>query len=155
MSSKTIYKLLGSLVVLLAIVSNLKAQDHLIGPTLSYQFQKGSIIKTGAYFAFPFTGDHILRADATANFTWTQRKFAVIPEAAVTYYPQTYVLTPFVRAELTPYTFTPKVGVSLATLVDIDFGYGFSINEKKDYNPIKGFAVSLRFSIPLNYRINM
>jgi len=155
MRSKTIYKLLGSLVVLLALVSNLKAQDYLIGPSLSYQFQKGSILKTGAYFAFPFSGDHILRADATANFTWTQKKFAVIPEAGITYYRETDVLTPFVRTELTPYTITPKVRVSLATLVDLDFGYGLSINEKKDYNPIKGFAVSLRFSIPLNYRINM
>ncbi len=48
MRSKTIYKLLRSLVVLLALVSNLKAQDYLIGPSLSYQFQKGSVLKTGA-----------------------------------------------------------------------------------------------------------
>jgi len=153
MRNRAIY-FLGTL-ILLTLGSSIKAQDHLIGPTLSYQFQKGSIIKTGAYFAFPFIGDHILRADATANFTWTQKKFAVIPEAAITYYPQTYVLTPFVRAEVTPYTLTPKLGVSLATLLDLDLGYGFSINDKKDYRPMKGFAVSLRFSIPLNYRINM
>lgn len=154
MRNRVIYCFLGTL-ILLTLASSIKAQDHLIGPTLSYQFQKGSIIKTGAYFAFPFIGDHILRADATANFTWTQKKFAVIPEAAITYYPQTYVLTPFVRAEVTSYTVTPKLGVSLATLLDLDFGYGFSINDKKDYRPMKGFAVSLRFSIPLNYRINM
>ncbi|WP_293899633.1 hypothetical protein [Sphingobacterium sp. UBA5670] len=153
MRNRAIY-FLGTL-ILLTLGCSVKAQDYLIGPTLSYQFQKGSIIKTGAYFAFPFIGDHILRADATANFTWTQKKFAVIPEAAITYYPQTYVLTPFLRAEVTPYTVTPKLGISLATLLDLDFGYGFSINDKKDYRPMKGFAVSLRFSIPLNYRINM
>ncbi|WP_219929423.1 hypothetical protein [Sphingobacterium athyrii] len=146
---------IGCMIILLAFGKKAAAQDHLIGPTLSYQFQKGSIIKTGAYFAFPFLGDNILRADVTANFTWTQKKFAVIPEGAITYYPQTYVLTPFVRAEVTPYTFTPKLGVSLATLLDIDFGYGFSIKDKADYRPMKGFAVSLRFSIPLNYRLNM
>ena len=153
MRNRAIY-FLGTL-ILLTLGSSVKAQDYLIGPTLSYQFQKGSIIKTGAYFAFPFIGDHILRADATANFTWTQKKFSVIPEAAITYYPQTYVLTPFLRTEVTPYTITPKLGISLATLLDLDFGYGFSINDKKDYRPMKGFAVSLRFSIPLNYRINM
>ncbi|WP_343562684.1 hypothetical protein [Sphingobacterium sp.] len=146
---------ISCMVMLFAFGKKATAQDYLIGPTLSYQFQKGSIIKTGAYFAFPFVGDNILRADATANFTWTQNKFAVIPEAAFTYYPQTYVLTPFVRAEVTPYTFTPKIGASLATLLDLDFGYGFSINDRKDYRPMKGFAVSLRFSIPLNYRLNM
>ncbi|WP_312789705.1 hypothetical protein [Sphingobacterium sp.] len=154
MRSKIIYHALCSF-ILLILIKGVRAQDHLIGPTLSYQFQKGSIVKTGAYFAFPFIGDHILRADATANFTWTQKKFAVIPEAAITYYPQTYVLTPFVRTEVTPYTVTPKLGVSLATLLDLDFGYGFSINDKKNYRPMKGFAVSLRFSIPLNYRLNM
>ncbi len=153
MRNRAIY-FLGTL-ILLTLGCSVKAQDYLIGPTLSYQFQKGSIIKTGAYFAFPFIGDHILRADATANFTWTQKKFAVIPEAAITYYPQTYVLTPFLRTEVTPYTITPKLGISLATLLDLDFGYGFSINDKKDYRPMKGFTVSLRFSIPLNYRINM
>lgn len=142
------------IVVLLAFGKRVVAQDYLVGPTLSYQFQKGNIVKTGAYFAFSFLGENILRADATANFTWTQKKFAVIPEAAITYYPQTFVLPPFVRTEVTPYTVTPKIGVSLATLLDIDFGYGFSIHDKVDYRPMKGFAASLRFSIPLNYKLN-
>ena len=154
MRNKSVYWLC-CIVIYFAFAGKAKAQDYLVGPTLSYQFQKGSIVKTGAYFAFPFSGDHIIRADATANFTWTQSKFAVIPEGALSYYPQTYVLTPFVRAELTPYTLTPKVGVSLATLLDLDFGYGFSIKKKTDYQTIKGFAVSLRFSIPLNYRLNL
>jgi hypothetical protein len=140
---------------LFCICLQAKAQEVLYGPTLSYQYQKGSAVKTGGYFAFAFLGENILKTDITANFTWTQKKFAIIPELAFSFYPQSWVVAPFVRAELTPYTLTPKVGVTLATLLDLDFGYGLSITDKQDYLPLKGFAVSLRFNIPLNYKLNM
>lgn len=136
-------------------MSAVKAQEILYGPTISYQYQKGSAIKTGGYFAFAFLGENILKTDVTANFTWTQKKFAIIPELALSFYPQTWVVGPFVRTEFTPYTFTPKVGVTLATLLDLDFGYGFSTTNKRGYQPMKGFTASLRFNIPLNYKLNM
>jgi hypothetical protein len=132
-----------------------KAQEILYGPTISYQYQKGSAVKTGGYFAFAFLGENILKTEVTANFTWTQKKFVVIPELALSFYPESWVVAPFVRTEFTPYTFTPKVGVTMATLLDLDFGYGFSIADKQDYRPLKGFTVSLRFNIPLNYKLNM
>lgn len=135
--------------------TQVKAQELLYGPTLSYQYQKGSAVKTGGYVAFAFLGENILKTDVTANFTWTQKKFAIIPELAFSFYPESWAVAPFVRTEITPYTFTPKLGVTLATLLDLDFGYGFSIADKQDYSPIKGFAVSLRFNIPLNYKLNM
>lgn len=151
---KNFNKIFFCLVLILASLSS-KAQDILYGPTVSYQFQKGSAIKTGGYFAISFDGDHIFKTDVTANFTWAQNKFAVIPEAAFTYYPAVFIITPLVRAEITPYTITPKLGFSVATLFEFDLGYGMSINEKKDYRPIKGFAGSIRFNIPLNFRLNM
>ncbi|UIR55802.1 hypothetical protein LZQ00_16240 [Sphingobacterium sp. SRCM116780] len=140
---------------IIGFCSQVKAQDMLYGPSVSYQYQKGSIVKTGGYFAFAFLGENILKTDVTANFTWTQNKFDVIPEIALSFYPETWAVAPFLRAEATPYTFTPKVGVSLATLIDLDLGYGFSIADKKGYLPMKGFAASLRFNIPLNFKLNM
>lgn len=141
--------------VLFSFSMQVKAQEILYGPTISYQYQKGSAVKTGGYFAFAFLGENILKTDVTANFTWTQKKFAVIPELALSFYPESWVVAPFVRTEFTPYTFTPKVGVTMATLLDLDFGYGFSIADKQDYRPLKSFTVSLRFNIPLNYKLNM
>ncbi|CDS97886.1 hypothetical protein MUB18_04970 [Sphingobacterium sp. PCS056] len=142
-------------IALFSIGLQARAQETLYGPTLSYQYQKGSAIKTGGYFAFAFLGENILKTDVTANFTWTQSKFAVIPELAFSFYPQSWVVAPFVRTEITPYTITPKVGISLATILDLDFGYGFATADKQDYRPIKGFTASLRFNIPLNYKLNM
>jgi hypothetical protein len=134
----------------LAIAPKLQAQSSLFGPTISYQYQKGSILKTGAYYATEVNTKNILKVDATANFTWIQNKSSVIPEIATTYYSAMYILGLLGRAELTPYTVTPKVGFTILTLLELDFGYGFAISDKKNYSPIKGFATSLRFNIPIN-----
>jgi len=144
-----------SICLSLGYFSNAQAQNSIFGPSISYQYQKGSTLKTGAYFATSVTDSHILKLDATANFTWMQEKFAVIPEVAGTYYSNLAIIGLFGRAELTPYTVTPKIGVSLATLIELDFGYGFPISDKSNYRPIKGFTTSLRFNIPINWSLNL
>lgn len=141
---------LTTLFILLGLTTKLQAQNHLYGPSISYQYQKGSILKTGVYYATEVTNTNILKLDATANFTFVQRKSTVIPELAVTYYSDMYYIGAFGRAELTPYTISPKVGVSLFTLFEIDLGYGFSIADKPKYKPLRGFTTSIRFNIPLN-----
>lgn len=117
---------------------------------MSYQYQKGSIVKVGGYYATEIISKHILKVDATANFTWTQSKYTVIPEVAVAYYTDMYYIGAFGRAEITPYTITPKVGLSFLTFIEVDLGYGFPIGDKADYRPIKGFTTSVRFNIPIN-----
>lgn len=139
-----------ALYLLLASATKLQAQNHLLGPSVSYQYQKGSILKTGVYYAANIASQNILKIDATANFSWIQNKHAVIPEVAATYYADMYLLGVFGRTEITPYTVSPKVGFTLLTLIELDFGYGFSINNKPNYRPIKGFTTALRFNIPLN-----
>lgn len=125
------------------------------GPTVSYQYQKGSTAKVGGMVMTGVGYNGIIRADVTGNMTWTQSKFAVIPEVALAYYfgstPKFNLFPLLVRAEVTPYTVVPKLGVSLLTVVELDLGYGISIQDKKDYLPIKGFTGSLRFSLPLNF----
>lgn len=144
-------KIIGLLLALfLGNTAQLQAQEHFIGPSVSYQYQKGSILKTGIYYASSLNTDHIIKLDATANFTWIQNKYAVIPELAATYYSEMYYIGFFGRAELTPYTVSPKVGLSLFTFFEIDLGYGFPLADKTDYRPIKGFTTSIRFNIPLN-----
>lgn len=133
----------------LAFAPRLQAQNRLFGPSVSYQYQKGNILKTGVYYASDISSKNILKIDATANFTWIQDKSTVIPEVAATYYSAMYILGLLGRAEFTPYTITPKVGFTILTLVELDFGYGFPISDKTNYRPIKGFATSLRFNIPI------
>lgn len=141
-----------SIILCLLVLSATKseAQNHLFGPSISYQYQKGSILKTGIYYAGDISSKNILKIDATANFSWIQNKYVVIPELAASYYSDMYILGLFGRAEATPYTVSPKVGLTLLTLIELDFGYGFPISDKTNFRPIKGFATSLRFNIPIN-----
>lgn len=141
------------LCLFLGCTVKLQAQNYFLGPTVSYQYQKGSILKTGIYYATDFSSTHIVKLDATANFTWIQNKYAVIPEIAATYYTDMYYIGLFGRAEITPYTLSPKVGLSVLTVLEIDFGYGFSIADKTSYAPINGFTTSLRFNLPLNSKL--
>lgn len=144
---------LSLLCLFLGLSTKLQAQNSLMGPSISYQYQKGSILKTGAYYATELNAGHILKVDATANFTWIQNQYTVIPELAVTYYTEMYYVGAFSRAELTPYTISPKVGLSLFTFFEVDLGYGFPIADKTGYRPIKGFTTSIRFNIPLNMKL--
>lgn len=137
----------------LGLTTKLQAQNSLIGPSMSYQYQKGSILKTGAYYATELNAGHILKVDATANFTWIQNQFAVVPELAVTYYTEMYYVGAFGRAEFTPYTISPKVGLTLFTFFEVDLGYGFPLATKTGYRPIKGFTTSIRFNIPFNMKL--
>ncbi|MFD2556340.1 hypothetical protein [Sphingobacterium tabacisoli] len=137
----------------LMIAPKLQAQNSLFGPSISYQYQKGSILKTGVYYCSEINTKNLFKIDATANFSWIQNKSTVIPEVAGTYYSAMYIIGLLGRAEFTPYTITPKVGFTILTLLELDFGYGFAISDKKNYSPIKGFATSLRFNIPINSRL--
>ncbi|WP_010251352.1 hypothetical protein [Myroides injenensis] len=143
--------ILITLLLLLGLTTKLHAQSHLFGPSVSYQYQKGSIVKTGIYYATAATPTNVFKIDGTANFTWVQDKYTVIPEIALAYYTDMYFIGAFGRAEVTPYTLTPKVGVTLLTFVELDLGYGFPIADKSNYRPIKGFTASLRFNFPINF----
>ena len=141
------------LCLFLGITSQIQAQEHLFGPTLSYQYQNRSMFKTGAYFATELNHKHIVKIDATANFTWIEDNFIVIPEVAAAYYSEMYYIGLFGRAELTPYTLTPKIGLSFATFIELDLGYGLPLANKGDFNPIRGFTTSLRLNIPINFKL--
>lgn len=128
------------------------AQDFLVGPTISYQSQAGNMLKVGGYYLQPLAGNAVgIKLEANANFAYFRDQFLVIPEGSFTFYP-TYsnLIVPFIEGELTPYTATPKIGLSIATIVEFGFGYGFDIKTKQDLKPIEGFTFSLGFNIPLN-----
>jgi len=142
-----------ALCLFLGTTAKIQAQESLFGPSLSYQFQNRSMFKAGLYYATSLNSSHIIKVDATANLTWVENKFVVIPEVAGTYYSEMYYIGLFGRTELTPYTVTPKVGLSFATFVELDFGYGISIANKGNLHPIEGFTTSLRFNFPINTKL--
>ncbi len=132
--------------------TQVNAQDFLVGPSVAYQSQAGNMLKVGGYYLQPLAGHAVgIKLEANANFAYFRDQFLVIPEGSFTFYPTfNNLIVPFVEGELTPYTATPKVGLSIASIVEFGFGYGFDIKTKQDLKPIKGFTFSLGFNIPLN-----
>lgn len=94
-----------------------------------------------------------MKIDAGANFTWMGSGTTVIPELGFTYYLSNRGIWPFIKAEATPYTLTPKVGISLLSFVDIGLGYGIDINQKSGFKKLDGFTGSINFNLPLNFFI--
>ena len=136
----------------LLIGMQVNAQDFLVGPSVAYQSQAGNVLKVGGYYLQPLAGNAVgIKLEANAQFAYFRDQFLVIPEGSFTFYPTfNNLIVPFVEGELTPYTATPKVGLSIASIVEFGFGYGFDIKTKQDLKPIKGFTFSLGFNISLN-----
>ncbi|WP_314242375.1 hypothetical protein [Empedobacter tilapiae] len=132
------------------------AQDNFIGGTISYSNQSGNFGRTGLFVLFGL-GNNLIsyKLDANANMAYMRDNFHVIPEIGITGYiaaRELLYIFPFIETEFTPYTITPKAGISLASFVDFGFGYGFKINEKDGFKPIKGFQFSIGVNIPFNLK---
>lgn len=123
----------------------------ILGPTVSYQYQTKNFVKASVWGLTDLGYANYLKIDAGANFTWHEHKTYVIPEVGATYYLSSLFIWPYVKAEVTPYTVTPKVGLGLFNIVELGLGYGWSIQEKSNLGKIKGLNFSLGVSLPLNY----
>src|SRR5690606_37599419 len=132
--------------------TQVNAQDFLVGPSVAYQSQAGNVLKVGGYYLQPLAGNAVgIKLEANAQFAYFRKQFLVIPEGSFTFYPTfDNLIVPFTEAELTPYTLTPKIGLSVGTIVEFGFGYGFDMKTKENLKPIKGFTFSLGINIPLN-----
>ena len=121
------------------------------GPAMGWQYQKGHFLKASGWGLFAPNDRQYMKINAGANFTWMQKKTTVIPEVGFTYYLDNSIIFPFVQAELTPYTITPKVGLSALSIVDFGVGYGFDIATKEGFKPLRGITGTVTLNIPLNF----
>ena len=120
-----------------------------LGASAGYQYQHGNYLKLSGWALLDQQHAGFFKVDAGANFSWMQQKTTVIPELGLSYYFAEQWRWAFLKAEVTPYTVTPKVGLSIVSLLDLGLGYGFEFNKKKDFVPIEGFTVSVGLNIPL------
>ena len=140
-------------VVLTLLFSTYTFSQNLFGVSGSYSNQSGNFAKVGVFYTFGLENiSFATKIDANANMAYMRDNFRVIPEIGVTSYfgAGTSYFFPFVESEFTPYTITPKVGLTFMTLIDFGIGYGFSINEKNNFKPIKGFQFSAGANIPFD-----
>lgn len=132
------------------LLSGVQFYDQpIFGISTAYQNQSGNFGKLGGFMMFETKKKAIYKFAITANMASMKDQFIIIPELAGTYYFHNDFLMYFAKAEITPYTFTPKVGFSIGTEIDFGFGYGFSIHEKNNFKPIKGFTFSLNYDFPI------
>ncbi len=130
-----------------------KANKWIWGPSIGWQYQSGNFLKASGWGLFAPNDRQYIKIDAGANFTWMREQTTVIPELGITYYLSNKLIFPFIKAEATPYTITPKVGIGLLSIIDLGFGYGFSTATKADFKPIKGITGSVSLNIPLNFHL--
>jgi hypothetical protein len=127
--------------------------NWIIGPSIGYQHQEKSFLKASLWALKDIGYANYLRFDAGVNMTFQDKKAYFIPELGATYYLSAKGVWPFIKAELTPYTVTPKVGLGVFNILEAAIGYGFDIKQKDPLPPIKGFNFSMGLSIPLNYHL--
>lgn len=149
--------------VLLCYAVSLKGQESvggkpggnswIWGPSIGYQYQHGNFLKLSGWGLFAPNEYQYIKINGGANFTWMMDRTTIVPELGLTYYLSDKGVWPFIKGEITPYTVTPKVGISLASLVDIGVGYGININQKSDFKKIDGFTFSVGFNLPLNFHL--
>ncbi len=131
-----------------------KNNDNLYGFSIGYMNQAGSFGKFGLFYIIASDTFLTTKIDANANMAHMRDKFRLIPEIGITGYLSTNdssFFYPFIESEFTPYTITPKFGFTLLTIIDYSVGYGFMINEKNQFKPIKGFQFSVSLNFPLNF----
>lgn len=121
---------------------------YLFGPSISYQNQSGNFLKFSAYGLFELAGN-LVKVDLGGNYATMRDHSHVIPELGLTYFLNDDLGLFFVKGELTPYTITPKVGVSFVTFLDIALGYGFDMGAKQGLKPITGLTFSVSLNIPV------
>lgn len=138
--------------IVLSLPDCLTAQDFLVGPTISYQSQAGNVLKVGGFYLQPLAGNSVgFKLEANAQLAYFREQFFIVPEGSLTFYPTfSNLIVPFAEAEITPYTLTPKIGLSVATMVEFGLGYGFNTKIKDNLKPINGFTFSLGINIPIN-----
>ncbi|MFD1769182.1 hypothetical protein [Sphingobacterium suaedae] len=124
------------------------------GPSVGWQYQSGNFLKASGWGLFAPNDRQYVKLDAGANFTWMRSQTTVIPEIGVTYYISNKLIFPFVKAEVTPYTLTPKLGIGLLSIIDLGLGYGFDIQTKDNFKPIQGVTGSISLNIPLNFHLH-
>ena len=125
----------------------------IIGPSIGYQYQDKHFVKASLWGLTDLGYANYLRFDAGANMTFADKKAHFIPELGVTYYLSAKGVWPLIKAEVTPYTLTPKLGFGIFNIVEVAAGYGFELKQKSNLPPIKGFNFSVGINIPFNYHL--
>ena len=133
--------------------SNTDRKTWAIGISSGYQHQEISMLKLGIWALRDLNYANYLRVDGGIDFAFYNQKTYYIPEVSLSYYLSAKGIWPSIKAELTPYTLTPKVAIGIFNILEFGIGYGVHLQDKKELPKLDGINVSIGLSIPFNYYI--
>ncbi len=120
-----------------------------------YVYQNGSFGTLGATLLFLENDDVVYRGNAAVMLGAANGKFAAMPkvqgdilinfERGVDFYHAYYFLA---GAEATTKYFAPKIGATLAGIIDVTGGYAFPI-AKLNGQQMKGLNISVALNVPI------
>lgn len=127
---------------------------------VGYEYWNGNYGKVGSDLFLVQDNNNILTFSANANLGYMKDQFRVIPEIGAGYmfnfrnnsgdpYSSNFNSAFYViRAEVSPWTITPKAGIAVLSIVELNAGYSFEFRENKDFKDMSGFRAGLTIHLP-------
>lgn len=127
---------------------------------IGYDYWNGSYGRLGTDLYLVQQNNNILTVNANVNLGYMQDKFRAIPEVGVGYLfnfkdnvadlYSSNVSAPFysARVDISPWTITPKIGIAVLSVLEINAGYSFEFRANKNFKTMDGFRTGLVFHLP-------
>ena len=127
---------------------------------LGYEYWNGNFGKVGTDLFLVQKNNNILTFSANANMGYMKDKFRIMPEVGAGYMfnfsnntgdpYSSNISSAFyvVRAEVSPWTVTPKIGFAVLSLLEINAGYSFEFRDNDNFKDMSGIRAGLTIHLP-------
>ena len=147
--------------MLIGIIANAQAKSTpYFVFNVGYDYWNGNYGKLGSDLYLVQENDHIITISGNVNLGYMRDKFRAIPEVGVGYLfnfrnnqgdpYSSNVSAPFysARVDLSPWTITPKLGITVLSIIELNAGYSFEFRENKNFKAMDGVRAGLVFHLP-------
>jgi hypothetical protein len=134
---------------------------------VGYSNLNGNYFKLGPEVYLVQTNENLIDLSLTGNLAYFDKNFVIVPELGIGYqfnakkvenridpYKE-YVNSPFysVRANISPWNFTPEIGIALAGIIEGNIGYSFQFRNHS-HTSFEGIKFGLTIHIPTIYLVS-
>lgn len=125
-----------------------------------YEYWNGNYGRVGADLYLVQYNDNIISVNANVNLGYMRDQFRAIPEVGVGYLFnfQNNLGDPYssnmnsafyvLRVDASPWTITPKAGIAVLSLLELNAGYAFEFRENKNFKAMDGFRLGFTLHLP-------
>lgn len=125
-----------------------------------YEYWNGNYGRLGSDLYLVQENDNIITVNANVNLGYMRDEFRAIPEVGIGYLfnvkenkgdpYSSNIRSAFysARLDVSPWTISPKVGVTVLSLLEFNVGYAFEFREYKDFKDLNGIRTGLTLHLP-------